>query len=144
MPLPTDTGALYDLLKNDAIITTLLGTHILKSGATRPAIARLWPNETIESTTRQQGVEIQVERVPGGYRPEPCQTGEVATNPTFSIRVTQWKPANNGAHNLQAVIDRILLLLPGAYANNVTIQDVTTGLAQYVVIWTCPTARLAP
>lgn len=144
MPLPTSTGALYDLIKNDPVIIPLLGTHTLRTGATRPAISRLWPNETIEPTTQQQGVEIQVERTPSGYAPEPCQTGEVATNPTFSIRVTQWKPAPGGAHNLQAVLDRLLLLLPGAYANNVTIQDLTTGLAQYVVTWTSTTARLAP
>lgn len=143
MPLPTNTGALHDLIKNDPVIATLLGTHILKTGATRPAISRLWPNETIEPTTRQQGVEIQVERTPSGYAPETCQTGEVATNPTFSIRVTQWKPLT-GTHNIQAVIDRLLLLLPGAYATNVTIQDLTVGLSQYVVTWKCVTAKLAP
>jgi hypothetical protein len=142
MTLPIDTGALYDLIATDPDITSLLGAHILKSGATRPAISRLWPNETIEAATRQQGVEIQVERLPIGYAPEPCQTGEVVTNPSFSIRVTQWKPAAGGASNIQAVIDRLLVLLPGATANNVTIQDLTTGLAQFVVVWQCKVAGL--
>lgn len=143
MPLPTNTGALFDLIKNDPVIAPLLGTHTLRTGATRSAISRLWPNETIEPTTRQQGVEIQVERTPSGYAPETCQTGEVITNPTFSIRVTQWKPLT-GSHNIEAVINRLVLLLPGAYASNVTIQDLTVGLSQYVVTWKCMTAGLAP
>lgn len=144
MALPTDSGALFDLISTDPVITPLLGTHILKSGATRPAISRLWQNETIEATTRQQGVEIQVDRLPMGYASEPCQTGEVVTNPSFSIRVTQWKPAPGGAQNIEAVINQLLFLLPGATANNVTIQDLTTGLAQYVVIWQCKVAGITP
>lgn len=145
MPLPTTTLALFDLLAADTNLLSLLGVHTLTSGATRPALAHFFPKEAIEPTTIPSGVEIVVWRNPMGTAAELAQTGEVYQNPTFRLTITQWEPASpTGAYNIAAVLNRLQLLLPGANANDVTIDGLTTGLSQYVLTWRCPTAVLQP
>lgn len=143
MTLPTTTLAIFDLLAADTALTALLGTHKLKTGATRPALAHLWETETIEPTTKQFGVEIVVKRGPMGTAVEPSHDGGGSQNPTFRLVVTQFAPATRtGAYNLEAVLNRLQQLLPGANANNVTVPDLTTGLSQFVLIWTSVAAAL--
>jgi hypothetical protein len=70
-----------------------------------------------------------------------AQTGEVDVRPTFRLSVTQWEPpTTGGACNQLAVLNRLLQLLPGANAADVTIDGLTTGLQQHSVTWTCPVA----
>jgi hypothetical protein len=143
MPLPTTTLALFDLLAADTVLTPLLGVHVLEGGATRRALAHFWPKETIEPTTQPAGVEIVVWRSPMGTATTQAQTGEVDVRPTFRLSVTQWEPPTaGGACNQLAVLNRLLQLLPGANASDVTIDGLTTGLQQHSVTWACPVAVL--
>jgi hypothetical protein len=145
MPLPTTTLALFDLLAADTVLTPLMGIHTLAGGSTRKALAHFFPKETIEPTTIPSGVEVIVWRSPMGTAAQPAQTGEVYQNPTFRLSVTQWEPASpTGAYNIAAVLNRLQLLLPGANVNDVTIDGLTTGLSQHVLVWRCPTAVLKP
>jgi hypothetical protein len=143
MPLPTTTLALYDLLEADTVLQDLLGVHVLATGGSRPALAHFWPREAIEPTTRPAGVEIVVWRGPQGTAATPAQTGEVDARPTFRLSVTQWEPpTTGGTYHQQAVLDRLLQLLPGANAADVTIDGLTSGLQQHTVTWICPVAVL--
>ena len=142
MTLPTTSLAIFDLLAADTALTAILGTHRLRTGATRPALAHLWETETIEPTTKQAGVEIVVKRGPMGTAVVPAHDGG-AQNPTFRLVVTQFAPASRtGAYNLEAVLNRLQQLLPGSNSNNVTVSDLTTGLSQFVLVWTSVTAAL--
>ena len=143
MTLPTTSLAIFDLLAADATLLSLLGTHRLRTGATRPALAHLWEVETIEATTKQFGVEIVVKRGPMATAMVPAHDGGGAQNPTFRLVVTQFAPAiRTGAYNLEAVLIRLQQLLPGANANNVTVPDLTTGLSQFALVWTSVAAAL--
>jgi hypothetical protein len=143
MTLPTTSLAIFDLLAADTTLTGLLGTHKLKSGATRPALAHLWETETIEQTTQQFGVEIVVKRGPMATAMAPAHDGGGAQNPTFRLVVTQFRPSpRTGPYHLDAVLNRLQQLLPGANSNNVTVQGLTTGLSQFVLTWTSVTAAL--
>lgn len=144
MPLPATTLALFDLLAADTVLTPLMGIHTLAGGTTRKALAHFFPKETIEPTTIPSGVEIIVWRSPMGTAAQPAQTGEVNINPTFRVTVTQWEPSPTGAYNIQAVLDRLQILLPGSNVADVTIDGLTTGLSQHVLTWTCPVAVLRP
>ena len=143
MTIPTTSLGIYDLLAADATITGLLGTHKVQSGATRAALAHLWDTETIEPTTQQFGVEIVVKRGPMGTAMVPAHDGGGAQNPTFRLVVTQFEPSpRTGTYHVEAVLNRLQQLLPGANASNVTVPDLTTGLSQFVVIWRSVTAAL--
>jgi len=143
MPLPTTSLGIFDLLAADATLAPLLGVHVLASGATRPALAHFWPNEAVEPTTRPAGVEIVVWRLPMGTAATLCETGETDLRPTFRLSVTQWEPPTaGGTYQQQAVLNRLLQLLPGANASDVTIDGLTSGLQQHTVTWTCPVAVL--
>jgi hypothetical protein len=73
----------------------------------------------------------------------PSHDGGGAQNPTFRLVVTQFKPSpRTGAYNLEAVLTRLQQLLPSSNTNNVTVPDLTTGLSQFVLIWTCVTAAV--
>jgi hypothetical protein len=145
MPLPTTTLALFDILAADTVLTPLMGIHTLAAGGTRKALAHFFPKETLEPTTSPSGVEIIVWRSPLGTSAQPAQTGEVYQNPMFRLTVTQWEPASpTGAYNIQAVLNRLQILLPGSNVADVTIDGLTTGLSQHVLTWTCPVAVLKP
>lgn len=141
--LPTTSLAIYDLLHGDTTLMGLIGVHRIGTG-TRPALAHFWPSEAIEPTAVPEGVEVVVWRSPMGTASRPAETGEVDVRPTYRISVTQWEPAAGNPLNHQAVINRILQLLPGANAADVTIDGLTTGLQQHTITWTCPVAVLQP
>jgi hypothetical protein len=141
--LPTTSLAIFDLLAADELLIDLLGSHRLADGTTtRAALAHFWPSEAIEPNTTPQGVEIVVWRSPMGSASRPNETGEVDVRPTFRLSVTQWEPASGDPLNHEAVIDRLLQLLPGANASDVTIDGLTTGLQQHTIVWTCPVCIL--
>lgn len=145
MTLPITTFEIYDLLEGDADLMDLLGIHTLADGTVRPALAHFFPREAIEPTTVPSGVEIVVWRAPMGYATIAAQTGEIYQNPTFRLTITQWEPLNpEDPYNMQAILDRLQALLPGSNANDVTIDGLTTGLQQSVLVWRCPTAVLQP
>jgi hypothetical protein len=80
-----------------------------------------------------------------GTASRPAETGEVDVRPTYRLTVTQWEPEESGDPlNQQAVIDRIMQLLPGANAADVSIDGLTTGLQQHTITWLCPVAVLQP
>lgn len=142
--LPISTFEIFDLLAADEQILDLIGVHRLADGSTRVALAHFWPREAIEATTTPEGVEIVVWRSPMGTNSTPTETGETLVNPTFRLTVTQWEPTAGEGLNQQAIIDRIIELLPGANANDVTIDGLTTGLQQHIVTWLCPVLVLQP
>jgi hypothetical protein len=143
MTLPATSLAIFDLLAADTTLTGLLGTHKLRTGASRLALAHLWETETIEQTTQRFGVEIVVKRGPMATAAAPSHDGGGAQNPSFRLVVTQFAPASRtGAYNLEAVLDRLQQLLPGASSNNVTVPGLTTGLGQFVLMWTSVAAAL--
>ena len=141
--LPTTSLAIFDLLEDDTTLMGLIGVHRIGTG-TRPALAHFWPSEAIEPTAVPEGVEVVVWRSPMGTASRPAETGEVDVRPTYRLSVTQWEPAAGNPLNHQAVINRILQLLPGANAADVTIDGLTTGLQQHTITWTCPVAVLQP
>lgn len=140
--LPTTSLEIFDLLEGDAGLAPLLGIHTHRDGTTRQALAHFFPEETIEAETTPSGVEVIVWRSPLATAATAFETGEVDIRPTYRITVTQWEPLGNDAYHQAEVITRIQQLLPGANANDVTIDGLTTGLQQHVVVWTCPTAIL--
>jgi hypothetical protein len=143
MTLPTTSLAVFDLLAADTTLTALLGAHKLRTGTTRLALAHLWETETIEPTTQQFGVEVIVKRGFMAAAPDPSHDGGGAQNPVFRLVVTQFMPTpRSGAYNVDAVLSRLQVLLPGASVNNVTVQGLTTGLSQFVLIWTSVSAAL--
>lgn len=141
MTTPINTYQIFDLFAADAELPGLLGVHKLKDGTTRPALAHMFPGEAIEPTAKVYGVEVIVYRLPQGTMTKVNETGEIQVNPTFRIEVTQWEPLSGG-FNQEAVINRILLLLPGANASNVTIDDYTAGLQQHTITWLCHAAMI--
>jgi hypothetical protein len=72
-----------------------------------------------------------------------AETGEISVNPTFRLSVIQWEPGAEGFKQ-DDVINRILFLLPGANAADVTIDDLTAGLQQHTITWTANPAMLIP
>lgn len=141
MAIPINTYQIFDLFAADDELSDLVGIHKLADGSTRPALAHMFPNEAIEPSTKSYGVEVIVYRSPQGTMTKTNETGEIQVNPTFRIEVTQWEPLSGG-FNQDAVINRILLLLPGANASNVTIDDYTAGLQQHTITWMCPAAMI--
>ncbi len=141
MAQPINSYEIFDLLADDEEITDLIGVHRLRDGSTRPALAHLFPNEAIEPTTTAEGVEIIVYRSPQGTMTKIAETGQIQVMPTFRLSVTQREPSSGG-FNQDAVINRILYLLPGANASDVTIEDFTSGLQQHTITWLCHAAVL--
>lgn len=143
MTLPINSYEIFDLFAADTDLTALLGVHNLRDGTTRLALAHLFPNESIEATSSTSGVEVIVYRSAQGTMVKTTETGQINVNPTFRISVIQWEPSN-GIFNQDAVINHILLLLPGANAADVTIDDLTSGLQQHTITWTSNVAMITP
>jgi hypothetical protein len=136
-PYPTDPQAIYDWLEADAALMALLGSYRFSDGTVLSALAVLWPNESMPPGVEPQGVEVVIRRQ-SSTAPQPWATGEQQLNPTWRLTVTQWQPPNLGDWQYEAVLERLVALLPGAAWNDVTLPGVTTGLAQAVVRWSNP------
>lgn len=135
MPLPATAEAIYDLLAADSVIAAGLGTYTLPDGTVRPAIGSFAANEKLPEGTVSNGIEVAITRVPG-FAPRTMQDG-VAPNPTWRIYLVGW----GAAATLQAMTQRVLLLLPGATASQ---QGDAPGsgigvMDQTVVTWSNPT-----
>ncbi len=147
MPLPADSGALYDLLAADSALLALLGTYTFRDGRSERALARLWPNEPVDQTPRCTGVEVAVARIPTTAG-RPLFSGEVMAAPVFRIYVTQWAVPQEPPglpHNLDAVVNRILVLLEGqAEATPAGLPDGLTGLGQVVIRYAAIESQLHP
>lgn len=140
--LPRDSEELFDLLDGDPILNDILGTHVLRDGRRRLALARLFPNENLEVDTQVYGVDLAVDRLPMGYASTPFVTGETDLRPTLRVTITQWEPepGSGQGYEIEHVLQRLQQLLPLARTNNVTIDGLTTGVAQHVLTWTSPVA----
>lgn len=133
MAVPTESGALYDMLAGDSTLLALLGTFTFKNGSTAPALSRLWPNEPREQGARCSGVEVSIGRIPATAS-RGLLTGETTAAWVFRIYVTQWAVAAGGALNLNAAVARILVLLEGmGEATPAGLPDGLTGLGQVVI-----------
>lgn len=143
MAVPTESGALFDLLAGDTTLMALLGEFTFSDGSTEPALARLWPNEPREQGTRCSGVEVSIARIPATVG-RGLWTGETMGASVFRMFVTQWAVATGGAHNLDAVVERILILLEGqADATPAGLPDGLTGLGQVVIRYATIEEQLA-
>ena len=141
MTLPATAEAIYDRLLADAAIAAALGTYTLADGTSRPAIAVLAKNESLPPGTIAEGVELVITRVPG-FANRALLTGGTLPNPTWRIYVMGWQ----SAAQLQAVAERVLVLLPGASTNPVEGDAPGEGIGvidQLVVTWTNPTVAVA-
>ena len=146
MAVPTESGALYDLLAGDTALMALLGEFTFSDGSTAPALSRLWPNEPREQGTRCTGVEVSIARIPATVG-RGLWTGETMGASVFRIFVTQWAvpPEPPGLPlNLDAVVERILILLEGqADATPAGLPDGLTGLGQTVIRYATIEEQLA-
>lgn len=136
-PYPTDAQAIYDWLEADDELMALLGRYRLTDGTILPALAVLWPTESMPAGVDVRGVEVVVMRQRSG-NPLPWATGEVALNPVWRLTVTQWQPLELSEPQYEAALDRLMALLPGANWSEVSVPGTTTGLAQAVVRWSNP------
>ena len=138
MPLPADSGELFDLLDADATLQGLVGTYAFKGGGTGRAITRLWPNEPRDQAAVCSGVEVAIGRVPTRIS-RPLLTGETMATNTLRIYVTQWSVPEGGTPQHDAVVSRIMVLLQGqAEATPSGLPDGLTGLAQTVIRYVAP------
>jgi hypothetical protein len=143
MAVPTESGALFDLFAGDTTLMALLGTFTFKNGSTAPGLSRLWPNEPREQGSRCSGVEVSIARIPAMVG-RGLWTGETQAASVVRIFVTQWAFAPGGAHNLDAVVKRILVLLDGqADATPAGLPDGLTGLGQVVIRYATIEEQLA-
>lgn len=138
MALPVDAVGVYDLLAADATLLALLGTYTTAQGTTMPAIACLWPGESLPGGTTATGVEVVVARGMTGAAEALLSEGGTISR-VIRLYVTQWVPAS-GAQNLEAAVARIAKLLPGATWTATTMPDGLTGLGQYAIRWEQPEA----
>lgn len=136
-PYPTNAQAIYDWLEADPGLSSMLGTYQLADGTLLPALAVLWPTESMPPGVTPRGVEVVIWRQTSGNS-RAFLTGEVQPNPVWRITVTQWQPAELAEHEYEAVLDRLAVLLPGASWTDVSMPGVTTGLAQAAVRWANP------
>jgi hypothetical protein len=133
MTLPTDALGVYDLLAADVTLAALLGTYLTAQGTTMPAIATLWPGESLPGGTVARGVEVVIARGTTGTN-EPDLTDGGTIGRTIRLYATQWEPVS-GAQNLEAAVARIGRILPGATWQPVSLPDGLTGLGQYAIRW---------
>lgn len=134
--LPTTAEGIYDLLVGDAAVFAALGTYTSNTGATGPAIAVLAANEKLTEGVTVNGIEITITRVPG-FAPQSLMNATV-TNPTWRIYAIGWQTADG----LYAMAERIMALLPGATAAEVSGDAPGSGIGvldQVVIRWNNPT-----
>jgi hypothetical protein len=136
-PYPTSAQEIYDWLEADAELGDLLGSYRLADGSQMPALAVLWPTESMPPGVEPFGVEVVIRRQVGSSTVL-WSTGEQQLNPTWRLTVTQWEPMELGDWQYEAVLQRLVALLPGASWSDVTLPGTTVGLAQAVLRWGNP------
>jgi hypothetical protein len=126
MTLPATAQEIYDLLVGDEAISDALGTYTLPGGGVLP------------SGTMTGGLEITITAVPG-YGPQALLTFETLLRPTWRIYVIAW----GALGGMQAVVERVIALLPGATASSITGDAPGEGIGvidQTVITWMNPCA----
>lgn len=136
-PYPTTAQELFDWLEADALLMERIGTYRLSDGSSALALAVLWPAESLPPGVSVQGVEVVIRRQ-SSTATRPWATGEQQLNPTWRLIVTQWQPADQTDWQYEAVLERLVGLLPGASWSDVTLPGTTTGQVQAVVSWSNP------
>jgi hypothetical protein len=140
--LPATAAAIHDLLLADTALAGALGTYRLAAGATVPAIAVLASNEQLPPGTTVEGIEVVITAVPT-FGPQVLLTAETLTNPTWRIYISGWQTAAA----LQTVTERVMALLPGAFASVLEGDAQGQGIGvieQRIIRWTNPTAVIRP
>ncbi len=136
-PYPTSAQEIYDWLEADSELEDLLGCYRLADGSQLPALAVLWPSESMPPGVEPFGVEVVIRRQNSTSTVQ-WATGEQQLNPVWRLTVTQWEPMELGDWQYEAVLQRLVALLPGAAWTDVTVPGTTVGLAQAVVRWGNP------
>lgn len=136
-PYPTSAQEIYDWLEADSELADLLGRYRFSDGTLLPAMAVLWPTESMPPGVEPAGVEVVIRRQTGSAT-RLWATGEQQLNPVWRLTVTQWEPTVPGEWHYEAVLQRLVALLPGASWSDVTLPGTTVGLAQAVVRWGNP------
>ena len=140
---PSTAQDLYDLLMADAALVAALGRYaVLGEASTRPAVAVLRDGEALPSGTEVSGVELVIRRS-SDYDPQLLYDGQLL-RPPFRLYAVQWQVATGAAYQLDAVVRRVLALLPGAKATSNTVPTGygDGGIDQTVITWTNPTVSL--
>lgn len=141
-PYPTSAQEIFDWLDADDELSAIVGSYRLSDGTTMAALAVLWPTESMPPGVTPSGVEVVIRRQ-ASTATRPWATGEQQLNPTWRLTVTQWEPEAFGDCQYEAVLQRLVQLLPGASWTDVTLPGTTVGLAQAVVRWSNPAVVLA-
>jgi hypothetical protein len=136
-PYPTSAQEIYDWLEADSELADLLGCYRFSDGTQMAALAVLWPTESMPPGVEPFGVEVVIRRQ-ANSAVRPFATGEQQINPTWRLTVTQWEPMDLDDWQYEAVLQRVVALLPGASWSDVTMPGTTVGLAQSVVRWSNP------
>lgn len=139
MALPVDAVAIYDRLAADSVLAALIG-QFTRPFAQGPiaAISVMEQGERLPEGWSQLGLEVRIIRTPSYPQAIPLMGDEVLLRPVFRMHLTQWSLSTAGVYVLQAAAQRVLALLPGATAEDVTLQAGVTGLSQLVVRWMNP------
>lgn len=143
MTLPATAEAIYDLLTADAALLAALGTYSVPGvSGTRPAVAVLRDGESLPQGTEPTGVELVIRKA-SEYDPQLLYDGQLL-RPPFRLYVVQWAVATGGALSIDAVVRRVLALLPGARAASPGVPEGfgDAGLDQVVISWTNPVTSL--
>lgn len=145
MALPADAQAIYDRLIADPVLAALVGQFLRPDGQ-QPltAISVMEIGERLPESWEPSGLELRIIRTPSYPRAMPLLGDEVMLRPVFRIHLTQWSLSSAGNYVLQAAVQRVLVLLPGATAADVGIEAGVTGLAQSVIRWMNPEVYATP
>jgi hypothetical protein len=133
MTLPATAQDIYDRLVADEFVSDRLGVYTFPDGSQIPAIAVLGAHEKLPPGTIADGLEVTITAMPL-YGPQLLYDG-VLSNPEWRIYVVAWQ----SAADLQAVTERIMVLLPGAKATPLQADAPGEGLGvlnQVVITWT--------
>ena len=144
MSEPTTARGIYDLLEADAELQGLLGTYLFQDAPESvPALAVLMPGEDLPNGTTISGVEVVISRFSAGSS-APFLTGGEMQSGEFRLYATQWsiEVGSEVGLQLEAVVQRIGQLLPGATWQPVPLSDGMGGLAQQAIRWLQPEARV--
>lgn len=134
-PFPQDTAALFDLLSNDALLSSYLGRYTMPDGTQLPAIARLWDNEQLPDGTDIHGVEVVIRRAAAGNT-TPGIGAEMVEESTMRLYLMVWR--SDELPLAEDALNRIKALLPGLSWQDVTPPQGLGGLAQWAITWRNP------
>jgi hypothetical protein len=139
MALPTTPEGIYDLIEADPILPGLLGEFVRPSPQEPlPMLSVMHQGERLPERWEPQGLEVRIAREVSYPDARAMHSGEVHLRPIFRLYVTQWTKGE-ADYVLQTATERLLALLPGATAEDVSLPpELAGGLGQVAVKWQNP------